>query len=124
LSGENQFNYHTWLKREARYEVITKSQKSKWCPHCGHSANVERGVDVELATLAIKYAHLNKYDRLILFNGDADLLAAIRHIRDDLGKQVVIIGSEACTSSDLMLNCDEFVDLMIEENLKATLKAA
>lgn len=111
LAGENQFNYHAWLKYEAGYEVVAKSQKSKWCPYCGNGIAVERGVDVEIATLAIKYAHLNKYDRLILFNGDADLLAAVRYIRDDLGKEVILIGSESTTAKDMVLYTDGLIDL-------------
>ena len=111
LSGDNQFNYHAWLKYEAGYEVVAKSQKSKWCPYCGNSIAVERGVDVEIATLAIKYAHLNKYDRLFLFNGDADLLAAVRYVRDDLGKEVILIGSESTTAKDMILYTDGLIDL-------------
>lgn len=124
MNGEAQYGFHTWLKMETRMEVIVRGTKSKWCNECGHEIVVEKGIDVGMATDAIKFAHRNTYDRLIIANGDGDMVDAIKYIRDDLAKQVVIIGSEACTSADLMLNCDEFVDLMIEENLKATLKAA
>lgn len=124
LNEDAQAGFHKWLKLECRMDVIVKGVKSRWCNACGTEKIIEKGVDVAMATDAIKFAHKGLYDRLILINGDGDLIDAIRYVRDDLGKDVVICGSQEMTSGDLMLNSDEFVDLFEENNFKAILKGA
>ena len=124
MNTDNQIGFHHWLKAEVRTEVIVRGTKSKWCNECGHEIVVEKGIDVGIATDAIKFAHRNLFDRLILVNGDGDLCDAIKYIHDELGKQIVVVGTDECTSTDLLLNCDEFVDLMVEENIKQVLKVA
>jgi uncharacterized LabA/DUF88 family protein len=66
-------------------------------------------VDVAIVTLAIKFA--GQYDRLVLLNGDGDLVDAIKHIRDDLGKQVVLVGDSTSVSAELLLHSDEFLNM-------------
>lgn len=115
LDGENQQRFHYWLKKELRVNVNTRGMKSRWCDACHHEHFVERGVDVSIAVEAIRFAHRDSYDRLILLNGDGDLTDAVKYIRDELGKQVVIVSTESCASHDLLLYADEFIDLLSPE---------
>jgi len=114
--------FHTWLTTEIRTQVFTYSTKIKTCGHCNGDITVERGIDVGIATDAIKFAHNNSYDRLILANGDGDLVDAVQYIRDDLGKQVVLVGTSTCTSNELLLHCDDFIDLFDERIMKRVLR--
>lgn len=114
--------FHTWLTTEIRTQVFVYGTKPKSCGHCGGDIMVERGIDVGIATDAIKFAHRNSYDRLILANGDGDLTDAIQYVRDDLGKQVVLVGTSSCTSNELLLHCDEFIDVFDERNMKRVLR--
>ena len=49
------------------------------CPHCGDhfDRQVQKGVDVGIATLLIKLAVQEKYERVILSAGDGDFEDAI-----------------------------------------------
>lgn len=114
--------FHTWLTTEIRTQVFIYGTKNKSCSHCNGDITVERGIDVGIATDAIKFAHRNAYDRLILANGDGDLVDAVQYIRDDLGKQVVLVGTSTCTSNELQLHCDDFIDLFDERTMKRVLR--
>lgn len=92
VETENQRGFHKWVQsiNGPKLEVVVKGQKSKTCNNCGSSVFVEKGVDIALVILAIKNAEY--YDRLILVNGDSDLLDALMFIRDTLKKEVIIVG--------------------------------
>ena len=109
LDGPNQQSYHTWLKSVTgpKLEVVTKSVKPKMCDKCGNSVYVEKGVDIAIITLAIKHAEKNNYDTLVLVNGDADLLDALVYLRDDLGKEIVIVGDLDSISTDIQAMSDQ-----------------
>jgi uncharacterized LabA/DUF88 family protein len=109
INTEEQRNFHSWLQHELKAEIVAKSVKGKQCQHCGNVNTVEKGIDVALAVLAIKFA--GHYDRLIFVNGDGDLVDAIRHVRDDLRKQIVVVGEPNSVSGELLLHSDEFVDI-------------
>lgn len=109
LNTDEQRGFHAWLQRDLKAEVVTKSTKTKRCQSCGNESIVEKGVDVAIVTLAIKFA--GQYDRLVLLNGDGDLVDAIKHIRDDLGKQVVLVGDSTSVSAELLLHSDEFLNM-------------
>jgi len=121
LNTDEQRGFHTWLQRDLKADVVIKSTKVKRCGHCGSENIVEKGVDVAIVTLAIKFA--SQYDRLVLCNGDGDLVDAIKHVRDDLGKQVIIAGDLPSVSGDLLVNSDEFVDLSEPELVQKLLKS-
>ena len=102
LDGPNQACFHKWLKsfNGGKMEVVVKPFKYKTCESCGNTAIVEKGMDVGMSTLAIKLAHRNIYDTLVLMNGDGDLIDALKYIKDDFNKGLVIIGELETISSD------------------------
>jgi uncharacterized LabA/DUF88 family protein len=63
-------------------------------------------VDVGIATLIIKLAAQNVYDRLILSAGDGDFEDAISYIKSDLHKEFWLNGSQASLSTDLQSYAD------------------
>lgn len=103
LDGPNQYTYHRKIRsfNGAKMEVIIKPQKAKRCDSCGHLANVEKGIDVGMSTLAIKLAHRNMYDTLVLMNGDGDLIDALKYIKDDFNKNLVIVGEMESISNEI-----------------------
>ena len=78
------------------------------CPSCKHGFDrqVQKGVDVGIATLIIKLAAQNVYDRLILSAGDGDFEDAISYVKSELHKEVWISGSQANLSTDLQSYSD------------------
>ena len=78
------------------------------CPNCNHvfDRQLQQGVDVAIATLVIKLAVANVYDRLILAAGDGDFEDAIRYVKSELHKEVWLCGSEQNLSSDLQSYSD------------------
>jgi uncharacterized LabA/DUF88 family protein len=67
---------------------------------------VQKGVDVAIATLIIKLAVQNVYDRLILSAGDGDFEEAISYVKSDLKKEIWISGAQANLSTDLQSYSD------------------
>ena len=78
------------------------------CPACGHpfDRQVQKGVDVGIATLIIKLASQNVYERLILSAGDGDFEDAISYIKSDLHKEFWVNGAQATLSTDLQSYSD------------------
>lgn len=106
--------FHTWIKsappkgpkmRVQLYKLKTTHNK---CPNCGHGFDrqVQKGVDVGIATLIIKLATQNIYDRLILSAGDGDFEDAISYIKSNLHKEFWINGAEASLSTNLQSYSD------------------
>ena len=116
LDGPNQSGFHTWLKSASgpKLEVIVKNQKSKVCDNCGNVTWIEKGVDVAITTLAIKNAQKNLFDTLVLVNGDGDLVDALAYVRDDLGKELVLVGELESISTELQAISSEI--LILSEN--------
>ncbi len=81
------------------------------CPHCGEhfAREVQKGVDVAIATLVIKLAVQGVYDRLILSAGDGDFEQAISYVKSDLKKEIWVSGLQANLSTDLQSYSDEIV---------------
>lgn len=111
LNTESQAGFHTWLGKMARIEAVPKGTKFKSCKACGTAFYVEAGVDVAMSVAMIKFAHNDLYDRVILLNGDRDLIDAVKYVRDDLHKQVVLVGEITSMSAEMLSNCDEYIDL-------------
>jgi uncharacterized LabA/DUF88 family protein len=122
LDGPNQQSYHSWLKSVTgpKMEVVVKTTKSKTCDSCGKSVFVEKGVDIAIVTLAIKHAVHENYDALVLVNGDADLLDALLYVRDDLGKEVIVVGDLESISTDVQAISDRV--LLVGDSLEEFLK--
>lgn len=112
--AEAQNSFHTWLKSAApkgpRFRVQLYQLKSLHvhCPSCKHAFDrqVQKGVDVGIATLIIKLAAQNVYDRLILSAGDGDFEDAISYVKSELHKEVWVSGSETNLSADLQSYAD------------------
>jgi uncharacterized LabA/DUF88 family protein len=70
---------------------------------------VQKGVDVGIATLMIKLATQNLYDRLFLSAGDGDFEDAISYVKSDLHKEIWISGFTNTVSADLQSYADKVV---------------
>lgn len=116
-SSDAQNAFHTWLKSAApkgpklRVQLYRLKDVHSNCPHCkqGFDRHVQKGVDVGIATLMIKLAAQNVYDRLILAAGDGDFEDAISYVKSELHKEVWVLGSQANLSADLQSYADAVV---------------
>jgi len=114
---DQQDSFHSWLKlaepKGPKMRVLLYKLKDMncVCPSCGHnfSRQVQKGVDVSIATLLIKLAALNKYDRVILSAGDGDFESAIEYIKDDLKKEFWLTGFDNSVSADLQSYADKII---------------
>lgn len=112
-----QNSFHNWLKtappRGPKMRVMLYQLKSMGvkCPQCGNpfERQVQRGVDVGIATLTIKLANQNLYDRLLLSAGDGDFEDAIDHVKSELHKEIWINGYENTVSADLQSLADRVI---------------
>lgn len=66
--------------------VFFKGYRSK-------TSGKEKEVDVKLAVDIVNYAHLNKYDELYLFSGDADFMHALKVV-ESRKKKIYILALE------------------------------
>lgn len=109
--------FHTWLKSapprgpRIRVRLYPLKNVQVQCAHCGQSfaREVQKGVDVGIATLIVKLAVQNVYERLILAAGDGDFEDAIGYVKSDLHKEVWICGSQTNLSADLQSYADRVV---------------
>jgi nijmegen breakage syndrome protein 1 len=126
---DQQNAFHTWLKtapprgpkmRVKLYKLKTLHNK---CPKCGHGfdRDVQKGVDVGIATLIIKLATQNVYDRLILSAGDGDFEDAIAYVKEELHKEFWLSGFEDSVSADLQSYANEVIWLdQFREDIRKT----
>ncbi|MDR3452698.1 MAG: NYN domain-containing protein [Rhodoferax sp.] len=113
-TAEAQNAFHTWLKSappkgpQMRVQLYRLKEMHLKCPACGtpFDRQVQKGVDVALATLMIRLAVQGACDRLILSAGDGDLEDAIRYLKSDLRRQVWLNGAQATLSADLQCYAD------------------
>ncbi len=106
---ESNANFHSWLQKYVKLEVVLFTKKPYKCRHCDNEHDVERGLDVGLVVKAIELQR--SYERLILCNGDGDLGDGLRYLRDGLAKQIVIVGTGETISSVTSLHADEVFDV-------------
>lgn len=77
----------------------------------------QKGVDGKLVTDLVHLAHTESYDIALVLGGDTDIIEAIKLVRDNLSKTVVIVAcydkqNPECTNvSDLKSKCDYFMNL-------------
>lgn len=120
--------FHTWLKSappkgpKLRVQLYPLKDFHSTCPDCKHQFDrqVQKGVDVGIATLIIKLAAQNVYDRLILSAGDGDFEDAISYVKSELHKEVWVSGSQINLSADLQSYSDNV--LWLEDMLPAISK--
>jgi uncharacterized LabA/DUF88 family protein len=71
-------------------------------PRCAQniSRDVQKGVDVGIATPILKLAAQGQYDRLVLAAGDGDFEDAIDYVKSELHKEVWIARFHDSVSAD------------------------
>jgi len=107
--------FHTWIKTappkgpKFRVQLYKLKNMHLTCPSCGSQFDrqVQKGVDVGIATLIIKLAAQNVYDRLILSAGDGDFEDAISYVKSELHKEFWVSGSTFNLSPDLQSYADK-----------------
>jgi uncharacterized LabA/DUF88 family protein len=114
---EAQNAFHTWLKSapprgpKIRVQLYRLKDLHVTCKHCGTEfvREVQKGVDVGIATLIVKMAAQGGYDRLILSAGDGDFEDAISYVKSERLKEVWVCGSQDNLSPDLQSYADTVV---------------
>ena len=110
-------SFLTWLKLappngpKFRLQLYKLKELHVSCPKCKHAFErmVQKGVDVGIATLLIKLAIQNKYDRLLLSAGDGDFEDAISYVKSELNKEIFIAAFQGSVSADLQSYADKVV---------------
>lgn len=111
---DNQNHFHSWLESELPQgpQLKVNLYKLKFreyeCPHCARkfTLQVQKGVDVGLATLIVRLAYQERYHNLILSSGDGDLRDAVEHVKKYCNKRVELCVFRWGLSPDLT----EFAD--------------
>ncbi len=106
--------FHTWIKSASpkgpkmRVQLYKLKDMRNKCPSCGNQFDrqVQKGVDVGIATLIIKLAAQDVYERLILSAGDGDFEDAISYIKSELHKEFWLNGAQPSLSTDLQSYAD------------------
>lgn len=109
--------FHTWIKCAAprgpqmRVQLYKLKDIQCHCPRCATEFGraVQKGVDVGIATLILKRATQNQYDRLLLAAGDGDFEDAIDYVKSELHKEIWILGFDGSVSSDLQSYADRVI---------------
>jgi uncharacterized LabA/DUF88 family protein len=115
LPTEGQNSFHTWLKLappngpKMRVKLYNFKDLKSECPECHHqfAREVQKGVDVGIATLIVKLAAQNRYTRLVLSAGDGDFEDAIAYAKEELNKEIWITGFQETISPDLQSYADK-----------------
>lgn len=74
------------------------------CSNCHQRSSdfVQKGVDIAVATLILKHSFQNLADVIVLFAGDGDFKEMLRICRDELHREIYIIGkNDNSVSPDL-----------------------
>ena len=81
------------------------------CPKCRHQFDrqVQKGVDVGIATLIVKLAAQGQYERIVLSAGDGDFEDAIAFAKDELHKEFWLSGFDSTVSADLQSYADQMI---------------
>lgn len=110
-----QDSFHTWMKLappkgpKMRVKLYKLKTLPCECPSCHHSfeREVQKGVDVAIATLLIKLAVQKKYERVILSAGDGDFEDAVEYVKDEFQKEFCLAGFHGSVSADLQSYADK-----------------
>ena len=104
-----QDGFHSWLKTappggpKMRVKLYKLKDVHNTCSSCSHhfDRQVQKGVDVGVATLIVKLASQNQYERLLLLAGDGDFEDAIAYVKEELHKEIWMAGFNGSLSADL-----------------------
>jgi hypothetical protein len=108
--SEEQSAFHAWLQTPMptgpglNVGLYKLKQRDFECPHCSRkfSLQMQKGVDVGLATLVVRQADQNLYDNLILSSGDGDLKDALNHAGRICHKRIELCVFRWGISADLL----------------------
>lgn len=99
-----QTNFYRFIKNEMRWEVILfkLGQKTIRCRNCNTArvVQVEKGVDVGLATKLLTLANNRAFDTAILVGADKDFLETIRAVKAN-GLRVEIVAWRGTISQEM-----------------------
>lgn len=112
---DNQSGFHAWLQTPLPHgpglNVCLYKLKFRdyECPFCQRkfTLQVQKGVDVGLATLIVRGADQEEYNTLILSSGDGDLKDALAHARNQCGKRIELCVFRWGVSPDLLSLADK-----------------
>lgn len=115
--SDQQDAFHTWLKSAAPYgphmrvRLYALKHMHMQCPRCSHEfeREVQKGVDVGIATLIVRLAAQDQYSRLLLSAGDGDFEDAIAYAKEEKGKQFWLSGFTGSVSADLQSYADRMI---------------
>jgi uncharacterized LabA/DUF88 family protein len=115
--NDSQDAFHAWLKSapprgpKMRVQLYALKDMHMVCPHCGQSFDrpVQKGVDVGIATLILKLAAQDQYERLILSAGDGDFEDAISYVKSELHREIWVCGFYDSISADLQSYSDRVI---------------
>lgn len=108
LNGKHRFL--TFLKKGLGFAVIKKELKRIRVVDNGAESVIEKGnMDVEI-TIDVLH-HMEKYDTVVFFTGDADFLALVSYLRQR-GKKVFIFSSRNNISQELRTGGDGYCDVL------------
>ena len=92
---ERQAIYLQALERHGGVEIIEGSmeQRELICPHCFQrfKRSQEKHTDVNIAAAMLTDAFNDRMDSVVLLSGDADLVPAIRIVRGDFAKRILVV---------------------------------
>lgn len=114
---EAQDSFHRWLRSppprgpQMHVKLYDLKELTVMCPTCHKtfSRQVQKGVDVGIATLILKLAVTNQYQRLMLSAGDGDFHEALCYVRHELQREVWISGFARSLSAQLQQMADRVV---------------
>lgn len=107
-----------WLQSSQGPNMNTRLYGMKpaktYCKRCKADIQfqVQKGVDVGIATLILTSAFEKGYDRVILSAGDGDFKDALYYVRNTMKKEVWITGFEGTVSGDFYGDCTSVVILL------------
>lgn len=88
--------FHQFLRNTLGFQLHFSELKEKrrTCPSCRttYVEHEQKGVDVGIAVHMLKLAFNGAYDQALLCSGDGDFAGLVTHLRDTLGKRVVVVG--------------------------------
>eukprot|EP00026_Physarum_polycephalum_P007770 Phypoly_transcript_07836.p1 GENE.Phypoly_transcript_07836~~Phypoly_transcript_07836.p1 ORF type:complete len:496 (+),score=82.82 Phypoly_transcript_07836:37-1488(+) len=84
-----------------RVKILPMKMHTSFCKTCKQNVDsrVQKGVDVSIATLILKHSFQNLCDQVVLIAGDGDFYEALSTAKDELRKDIVLVGFQDFTLS-------------------------
>ncbi|KAF4043862.1 NYN domain-containing protein [Phytophthora infestans] len=88
---------------QLQVEIYSTKPRSCKCTSCGHkfNQNVQKGVDNGIATKLLTLTLTRNIERVILVSGDGDFYTSLRYVRNELAREVWVVGFLDTVSGDL-----------------------